>query len=195
LRKAGLTEAELGWFVDQPCPPDLIGCNYYVTSERYLDEALAAWPPSSHGGNAMHRYADVEAVRACGLIGIECLLRDVHARFGLPIAITEAHLGCSREQQMRWLVDLHDGATRARAAGVPVRAVTAWSLFGSFNWHSLVTRDDDVYEPGVFDVRGPVPRPTALAGVVRDLAAGRRPQHPALAGPGWWHAEPQRRAA
>jgi dTDP-4-dehydrorhamnose reductase len=72
---------------------------------------------------------------------------------------------------------------------VAVCAVTAWAVFGSFNWHSLVTRDDDVYEPGLFDVRGPAPRPTALAGVVRDLAAGRRPQHPALQGRGWWQDE------
>jgi dTDP-4-dehydrorhamnose reductase len=49
-----------------------------------------------------------------------------------------------------------------------------------------VTRDDAFYEPGLFDVRGPTPRPTALAQVVRDLAAGRRPEHPALAGRGWW---------
>ena len=73
---------------------------------------------------------------------------------------------------------------------MPVRAVTAWAVFGSFNWHCLVTRDDDVYEPGVFDVRGPVPRPTALAAVVRALAAGQHPEHPALAGLGWWQDLP-----
>jgi dTDP-4-dehydrorhamnose reductase len=28
----------LNFFVENPCPPDLIGINYYVTSERYLDE-------------------------------------------------------------------------------------------------------------------------------------------------------------
>jgi dTDP-4-dehydrorhamnose reductase len=195
LGGTGLPDAALDWFLDHPCPPDLIGCNYYVTSERYLDHALARWPASSHGGNLRHRYADVAAVRALGLAGIERLLHDVHARFGLPLAITEAHLGCTREQQLRWLVDVHDGAARARAAGVPVRAVTAWALFGSFNWHCLVTRDDDVYEPGVFDVRGPVPRPTALARVVRDLAAGRRPQHPVADGPGWWQDLPAVRKA
>jgi dTDP-4-dehydrorhamnose reductase len=191
----GLPEAELDWFLDHPCPPDLIGCNYYVTSERYLDDQRAAWPASTHGGNGRHRYADVEAVRVCGLMGIEPLLQEVHARFGRPIAITEAHLGCTREQQLRWLVDVYDGAARARAAGVAVRAVTAWAAFGAYDWHCLVTRDDGVYEPGLFDVRGPAPRPTALAGVVRQLAAGRRPQHPAIAGPGWWQDSAARRAA
>jgi dTDP-4-dehydrorhamnose reductase len=196
LAKGGVSDAELDWFRAHPCPPDLIGCNYYVTSERYLDDQLAHWPSDTHGGNGKHRYADVAAVRACGVLGVERLLRDVHDRFALPIAITEAHLGCTREQQLRWLVDVYDGAVRALGEGVPVRAVTAWSLFGAFNWNSLVTRDDDVYEPGVFDVRGPAPRPTALAQVVRDLAAGRRPDHPALAGPGWWQdLSTMRRAA
>jgi len=186
LVSAGATEYELDGFAANPCPPDLIGCNYYVTSERYLDHQLASWPPESHGGNHHHRYADVAAVQACGLVGIERLLHDVYDRFALPIAITEVHLGCTREQQLRWLVDVHAGATRARAEGVDVRAVTAWSLFGSYNWNSLVTRDDGTYEPGVFDVRGPAPRPTALAQLVRELAAGRQPTHPALRGPGWW---------
>ena len=38
----------------------------------------------------------------------------------------------------------------------------------------------------LFDVRGDVPRPTALAGVVRALAEGRAPDHPVIAGDGWW---------
>ena len=194
LRARGVPEAELDGFLAQPCPPDLIGCNYYVTSERYLDHELAHWPTASHGGNGRHRYADIEAVRACGLAGIERLLHEVWQRFRIPLAITEVHLGCTREQQLRWLVDIHDGAERVRATGVPVRAVTAWAVFGSFDWHCLVTREDGVYEPGAFDVRGPVPRPTALAAALRELAAGRRPAHPALAGHRWWRAS-ERRAA
>jgi dTDP-4-dehydrorhamnose reductase len=174
LVAAGAAADELDWFRANPCPPDLIGCNYYVTSERYLDHQLDSWPADSHGGNQRHCYADVAAVRACGLVGIEPLLHEVHDRFALPIAITEAHLGCTREQQLRWLADVHAGATRA----------------------SLVTRDDGSYEPGVFDVRGPTPRPTALAQLVRELAAGQSPTHPALQGVGWWnHRAAAQRAA
>jgi dTDP-4-dehydrorhamnose reductase len=70
-----------------------------------------------------------------------------------------------------------------------VRAVTLWALLGSFDWDSLVTRPRGHYEPGAFDLRGPgrAPRPTALAGLARDLAAGREPAHPCLDSPGWWH--------
>ena len=87
---------------------------------------------------------------------------------------------------MRWLVESWRAAHQARARGVDVRAVTCWALFGSANWDSLVTRHTGQYEPGAFDVRAPVPRPTALASIVATLAAGGEPRHPALTGIPWW---------
>ncbi len=114
-------EAELAWFLDNPCPPDVLGINYYVTSERYLDERLDRYPECSHGGNGRHRYADVEAVRvrAAGLDGAGALLREAWARYRLPLAITECHLGCTREEQMRWLAEVWDEACAAKAGGHP----------------------------------------------------------------------------
>jgi dTDP-4-dehydrorhamnose reductase len=116
------------------------------------------------------------------------VLEEAFARYGLPLAITEAHLGCTREEQMRWLMAAWDGAGAASRRGVDVRAVTAWALLGSWDWDSLVTRADGHYEPGAFDVHSGTPRPTALAPMICDLAAGRRPEHPVLAGCGWWDA-------
>lgn len=193
LRRAGIDDAAIDVFLDEPCPPDVIGLNYYLTSERWLDTELDAWPAWSHGGNGRDAYADVEAVRADGLVGPVALLRAAWQRFHLPLAITEAHLGCTREDQLRWLVEMWDAAGDAAAAGADVRAVTVWALLGSYDWHCLVTRDEGCYEPGVFDVRGPEPRETALAEIVRALSAGRRPDHPVLAGPGWWNRIPRLR--
>jgi len=39
LRWTGIQEKSLNWFLDNTCPPDIIGINYYVTSERFLDPA------------------------------------------------------------------------------------------------------------------------------------------------------------
>ena len=103
-----------------------------------------------------------------------------------PLAITEVHLGCTREEQMRWLVEAWNGAETVRAEGADVRAVTAWSLLGAFDWDSLLTQRRGRYEPGAFDLRAPEPRATALAGVVKKLAHGCEPRHPVLATPGWW---------
>ena len=189
LRWAGIEEAEVEWFAEHPCPPDLIGVNYYLTSERFIDARLSRYPPHTHGGNRREAYADVEAVRvrAGGIDGPRALLRETWERYGRPLAVTEVHLGCTREEQLRWFGEVWDAACGLRAQGADVRAVTSWSLLGSFDWDSLVTREGGRYEPGAFDVRAPSPRPTALAHMLRELAAGRDFKHPLLETPGWWH--------
>lgn len=187
---AGAEERELEWFCENRVPPDIIGINHYLTSERFLDERLSRYPLHAHGGNGNDRYADVEAVRvlAEGLAGPRVLLKEAWERYGQPLAITEAHLGCTREEQLRWLKEIWDGAQSLKEAGADVRAVTVWSLLGSFDWNSLMTRAANHYEPGVFDLRcgGSAPRPTALARLMRDLANGREHVHAVLNAPGWW---------
>ena len=189
LRWAGVGREELEWFAQNPCPPDVVGINHYLTSERFLDERVARYPAHTHGGNARHKYADVEAVRVCaeGPAGPRALLREVWERYRLPMAVTEVHLGCTREEQLRWLRDVWEAACESRAEGRDVRAVTAWSVFGAFDWHNLLTRSEGRYEPGVYDLRAPRPRPTALATMLRDLAARGRHDHPVLDSHGWWH--------
>jgi dTDP-4-dehydrorhamnose reductase len=188
LVDAGATASDVAFFADVPCPPDVAGLNYYLTSDRYLDERLERYPAWSHGGNGELTYADVEAVRArtAGIIGHEEHLYAAWERYRLPVAITEVHLGCTREDQMRWLVESWQGACRARDRGADVTAVTAWGMVGSHDWDSLVTREALHYEPGVYDVRAPAPRPTALASLVRTLASGGVPSHPVLGSAGWW---------
>ena len=188
LTTIGLSERDVAPLRDAPCPPDVIGVNHYLTSERYLDDRLDRYPAHLHGGNARQAYVDVEAVRARpeGFEGVGAVLREAWARYRIPVAVTEAHLGCTREEQVRWLAEVWRETEAARDDGVDARAVTVWSLLGAFDWNSLLTRRDDHYEPGVFDLRAPTPRPTALAAMVRDLASGRPPSHPVLAAPGWW---------
>lgn len=188
LRWLGIPERDLAWFVENPSPPDIIGLNYYLTSERFLDNRTENHPEHARGGNHRHAYADTEAVRvrAGGLAGARSLLAEAWERFRRPLAITEVHNGCTREEQMRWFVEVWRGAQSLRAEAVDVRAVTAWSLLGAYDWNSLLTRREGHYEPGVFDLRAPAPRPTALATVISEIASGAEPSHPVLAAPGWW---------
>ncbi|MFO0950740.1 MAG: hypothetical protein U0835_06210 [Isosphaeraceae bacterium] len=188
LSDSGACEDELGWFLDNPCPPDVIGINHYVTSERYLDDRTDLYPAHLRGGNARKAYVDTEAVRVLrqGGAGLQTLLQAAWDRYGIPLAVTEAHLGCTEDEQVRWLWDVWKSVLAARAGGADVRAVTAWAVFGTFDWNSLVTREAGCYEPGAFDVRDDPPRPTPIAGLIRDLAARRTPDLPALAEPGWW---------
>jgi dTDP-4-dehydrorhamnose reductase len=185
---AGASAADLQAFADDPVAPDVLGLNYYLTSDRYLDEDLARYPPALHGGNGVQAYADADAVRARseGIAGHEAHIAAAWDRYRIPIAVTEVHLACTREEQIRWLAECARAAHAARARGIEVRAITPWALLGAYDWNSLVTIDAGSYEPGAYDVRSTPPRPTAVAGAIRALAAGLEPDHPAAAGPGWW---------
>jgi dTDP-4-dehydrorhamnose reductase len=189
FRDLGVPEAELRWFGEHATPPEVLGINHYLTSERFLDPRLSRYPESTWGGNGRHRYADVEAARVLphGAAGPASLLREAWERYALPLAVTEVHNGCTREEQLRWLLEVWTAATALRGDGVDVRAVTIWALLGSFDWDSLLTADRGRYEPGAFDIRGPAPRPTALARLTRELAGGRPPSSPVLGDRGWWH--------
>lgn len=192
LKRAGITEEELLGFTDNPLPPDIFGINHYITSERYLDEHLSLFPLHTHGRNKKHVYADVEAVRVKGIerVGIKNLLQEVAQRYNGPIAITEVHLCCTREEQMRWLMEVWEAASALKETGVNCLAVTAWALLGSYDWNSLLTRNKGHYENGVFDLRSTgQPRPTALAEMLTSLSKTGSYQHDVLNHKGWWDRE------
>jgi dTDP-4-dehydrorhamnose reductase len=192
LREHGIRQRHLEMFLEADCAPDIIGINHYLTSERFLDARLARYPEHFWGGGGSERYADVEAVRVPrpgGELGPAARLTEVWDRYRLPIAVTEAHHGCTRDEQLRWLVEVWRAAEMLRGRGADIRAVTVWAMFGAVDWNSLLTRENACYEPGAFDVRGPAPRPTALAHAAAALATSGRLDHPVLDRPGWWRRE------
>ena len=188
LLEHGAPEEDLEALADRPCPPDVVGLNYYVTSDRWLDERLELHPRWSHGGNGVQSYADIHTTvgHPRDVFGHRAVLTSAWERYGAPVALTEVHQGCHRADQLRWLKEAWDAAVQLRREGVDVRAVTAWALLGSHDWNRLVVEERGDYEPGVFDVRAPAPRPTALATMVRGLATEGRWDHPVLCNPGWW---------
>ncbi|HEX8446700.1 MAG TPA: SDR family oxidoreductase [Sphingomonas sp.] len=169
---------------DAPCPPDIIGVNHYLTSDRYLRASRSPDAPVE----------DMAAIRILDPApgGLEAAVRQAWLRYRVPVAITESHLGCTREEQVRWVQRSWDIAQRLRGDGVDVRALTAWALMGNMDWVSLVTKDAGAYESGVYDVRGGTPRATAIAPLLASLAgqAAVPPHVDAIARqPGWWERD------
>jgi len=186
---AGINRDDLDALVADPVPPGIIGINYYLTSDRYLDEELTAYPRRTWGSNTRERYADIEAVRVNTGPATETLydrVMEVWQRYRTPVAVTEIHNGSSREEQLRWVADSMTHARDAIAAGAGLKAVTMWSLLGSFDWDTLLRRRHHHYEVGAFDIRFGCPRPTALAHAIRAIGETGSFDHPVLDGAGWW---------
>jgi dTDP-4-dehydrorhamnose reductase len=168
--------ARLQAIAENPCPPDVIGVNHYLTSNRFLD--------------GRGEFRDVEAVRAHNSPPpVAELLMQAWRRYGLTLAVTEAHNGCTRDEQMRWTYQVWKAASSLKARGVPIEAVTVWALLGCKDWASLLTRKDGIYEVGAFDARGAAPRPTATARMISCLSRRKdipSPLDQLVSAPGWW---------
>jgi dTDP-4-dehydrorhamnose reductase len=191
LLTAGIEEGELQYFLENNVEPYIAGFNYYITSERYLDENLEKYPAQYHGGNGEHDYADIEIVKVPTAIewGPKTLIKEAWKRLKLPIAITECHLHSTREEQMRWFNEMWETVNELKAEGTDIRAITAWAIFGLHGWNKLVTEPYGTYEPGVFNLSSGHPRPTALARLIRMLNKRKVYYHPVLETEGWWKRE------
>ena len=189
---AGVDRRVLGFLQDQPCIPDIMGINHYLTSERFLDHQRELYPARHDAHNSQDQYSDVEAVRIAlppDTTGPKARLLDAWQRYGLPLAVTEAHHGCTRDEQVRWLMEIWQAARAVQEEGVDMRAVTVWSLFGCVDWNTLLTQENGHYESGVFDARSKPPRPTVLAQATLALATTGTFDHPVLDRQGWWHRD------
>ncbi|MCG2615130.1 family 1 glycosylhydrolase [Terrimonas sp. NA20] len=182
----GIEEDELFFFLDNLCPPAIAGFNYYVTSERFLDENISKYPRHTHGHNHEQAYADTEAARSGHMKGAAGLLKEAWWRYRIPIALTECQLVCTREQQMKWFYQHYKFAEDLRRQAIPVVAITAWGLLGAVDWNTLICQNNGQYESGVFEIQKQQLQPTATARMIRTLAKGKDCYHPALDGRGWW---------
>jgi dTDP-4-dehydrorhamnose reductase len=94
---------------------------------------------------------------------------------------------CTREEQLRWINEAYENCCELKKEGINVKAITIWSMLGAFDWNSLLTREERVYESGAFDVTGKELRPTAIAKLIESLNQTGKYSHPVLNEKGWWH--------
>ena len=192
VETAGLTD-RVKAIAANPCPPDIIGVNHYVTSDRFIDHRLERYPDLMKPQIGFHDFTAARVMDPAPP-GLESVLRQAWERYGIPIAVTESHLGCTREEQMRWLAEGWATCTRLASEGVDVRAMTAWALLGNYDWCSLLTVPANHYEGGAFDVRAGAARPTALTKVLKAFGGDAESQdwmhrHPVLGRAGWWRRD------
>ncbi len=121
---------------------------------QYPGQCCDLYPVEMHGGNGRQVYVDAEAVRLMpkGWQGPYRNVRQVWERYQRPMAVTEARISCTPEAQVRWLWEMWLAASRLRDEGADLRVVTAWSVFGCYDWDSLATEHRGHRESGVSTV-------------------------------------------
>jgi dTDP-4-dehydrorhamnose reductase len=133
--------AQLAELASGDAAPDIIGFDHYLTSERYLDHRLERFPGAAPGSNGRDTYVDVEAVRVAKLakqLGPRLRLNETWDRYGIPIAVTEVHHGCTRDEQVRWLHQMWTEAEAARAWPPESRALPFPPKIGRGSWRARV---------------------------------------------------------
>lgn len=119
LVKNGVKEADLDWFRANAIELDVVGINLYpLFSKKVLKRAphLRIQMPYA-GGEIVERLAEM-----------------YHARYNVPIFVSEtASLGAIK-RRAQWLVDSVESTRRARERGIPLVGYTWWPLFALVTW-------------------------------------------------------------
>jgi len=128
-----------------------IGVDYYVTSEQLVG-------------------ADGQKTRSPERVGLAALAREYHARYRLPLFISETSRATWRATG--WLSEQWDETSRLAALGAPVRGFTWFPLGDVIDWrHALREKRGDVDAIGLYDLGR---EPHAVAAAYAGLIAGTR---------------------
>jgi dTDP-4-dehydrorhamnose reductase len=189
--RCGIEPSRLRAIAESACAPDLIGWNYYPNSERTLD-LDARGEIRNRPSREIPAAANFDALAApggeafAGQISPRPLLEAAYERLGVPFGLGEVHINASEAGRVRWLAQRYGDLAALERAGLPVRMLGSWAVFGMVDWDSLLTRHEGYREDGAFTfaAAGQTPQPTALAAAVRALARGEAlvPEGP----PEWW---------
>jgi beta-glucosidase/6-phospho-beta-glucosidase/beta-galactosidase len=121
LAEHGVTAGDLAWFRQNAVRFDIFGANFY---------------PGSYGLGAIRRdglFYRRPGSRTPGA-ALAQVLREVYARYELPIFVTETSALGGVERRARWMDETVSVVAELRQAGVPVVGYTWFPLFTLFDW-------------------------------------------------------------
>lgn len=173
LRTHGVDDCDLAWFERHAATFDVFGVNFYPWSNVVLERDRSGAIVGRNGGRS-------------GL-EIGTVLRRVHARYGLPMMITETSAPGPMADRTRWMDETVEAVIECRGEGLPVHGYTWFPIFPMIDWSYRIGRKPlreytlhlGLYD-GEFDAAGELGRDvTPLLDRFR-IYASRTPQRLAL---------------
>lgn len=134
----GLSDLDLAWFRSHPQRPDILGLDYYRSSEWRLEKS-----PSGL------RQRMVE--NPLGIYGIGS---TYYQRYGLPMMVTETSTDGKPINREIWLEKTVGDCRRLRTEGIPMLGYFWWPLFDQIDWDGALTHQvGKIHEVGLFSLR------------------------------------------
>ena len=157
LVRSGMTTADLAFLrAKRAHGQRWIGVDYYVTCEQLVR-------------------ADGRKQQSPDRVGLAGVVREYHARYGLPLFLSETSRTAS--QAIDWLSEQWEESMRLAALGLPVHGFTWFPLGDVIDWrHALRVKRGDVDQIGLYDLRR---EPHAVAAAYASLIASTRSGSPA----------------
>ena len=125
LREHSVSKVDLDWLLDNPAPPDILGCNIYpdfaAVAAGYSDFSLDGEVPL------------LQAARDTALL-VVAKLRVVQEYYGLPLVISETSAGLSADAKSAYASALGVALGDLRSEGFPIVGMNWWPLFDAIQW-------------------------------------------------------------
>jgi beta-glucosidase/6-phospho-beta-glucosidase/beta-galactosidase len=152
LVRVGMTTADFAFLREKRAPGQRwIGVDYYATSEQLVR-------------------ADGTKRQSPDRVGLAALAREYHARYGLPLFVSETSRAASHATE--WLVEQWEASEYLTALGLPMRGFTWFPLGDVIDWrHALREKRGDVDAIGLYNLRR---EPHAVASAYSGLIACAR---------------------
>jgi beta-glucosidase/6-phospho-beta-glucosidase/beta-galactosidase len=142
LVKNGITDEQLGWFVENKIELPLIGINLYPLFSRKILSR------SRHGLRTRMPYSTAEI--------IDRLAKLYWERYSSPLFISETASEGKLKRRDQWLTDSVEAVKRVRERGIPLVGYTWWPLFALVTWAYRQGRNAPGYylkQMGLWDLK------------------------------------------
>jgi len=134
----GMSELDLEWFRNNPQTPDILGLDYYPSSDWQLEKC----------GDGIRQRRSESPARLYGIASA------YYNRYGIRMMVTETSTDGKPIDREIWLDETVSDCRRLRAEGIPMLGYFWWPLFDQVDWDGALThRVGKIHEVGLFTLR------------------------------------------